>query len=68
MSGLSIPVLKKEVQNGCELEPLLDKTKSPVGERSLTALLASEVPGAGRVPEGPASAGAASSTGFAYYY
>lgn len=68
MSGLSIPVLKEKVQNGCELEALLDKTKSPVGERSVTALLASEVPGAGRVPEGPASAGAASSAGFASYY
>lgn len=53
MNGLSIPVLKEDVQNGCELEALLDKTKSPVGERSVTALLASEVPEAGRVPEGP---------------
>lgn len=41
------------MQNGCELEALLDKTKSPIGERSVTALLASEVPGAERVPEGP---------------
>lgn len=42
MSGLSILVLKEEVQDEYELEALLDKTKSPVGERSVTALLASD--------------------------
>lgn len=53
VSDVSLLGLRKRCRMGVNLKFFWTKSKTPVGERSVIVLLASEVPGAGRVPEAP---------------